>query len=167
MLGGRSELRLPPAETLHLTLVFLGHRPAGDLATIEDAALEAVADLPRARLRAGEVVPVPRGRPRLLALDLLDPAGEAAEIASAVGRALEPAGLHQPERQAFWPHMTLARIRSAGRRAGRSAGDLGLRTGLGLAEDEDLVFDRVAIYRSQLSPAGARYEALAHVELGT
>ncbi|HKP91978.1 MAG TPA: 2'-5' RNA ligase family protein, partial [Thermoleophilaceae bacterium] len=110
LIAGRDDLRPSPAATLHLTLAFLGRRPEAEIPAIARAALEAVKALPVAELRPGDVVPVPRrGSPRLFALDLEDADGRGAAIQSAAGAALAGAGLWEPERRDWWPHVTLAR----------------------------------------------------------
>jgi 2'-5' RNA ligase len=107
-------------------------------------------------LRAGDVVPIPRrGAPRLFALDLADEDGRAAQVQAAVARALEP--WYEPEKRPFWPHVTLARVRK-GERAKPLAG-------IEPPRDEFTARD-VTLYRSRLSPKGARYEAIERVRLG-
>jgi 2'-5' RNA ligase len=71
---------------------------------------------------------------------------------------LSAAGLYEPERRAFRPHATVARLR-ARERAPRE---------LGIGGPEPIVFDgeAVTLYRSRLSRAGARYEPLERVVLG-
>lgn len=120
-------------------------------------ALGAVAGLTAPLLAARAVVGVPRRCPRLLALDLGDPEARAAAVQEAVVGALAAAGMHAPEERPFWPHLTLARV------GGARASSRG--RGVEVPSHPDppargLVFDTVALYRSHLSPAGARYEAL-------
>ena len=148
-LGGREELRLPGPESLHVTLAFLGARDEATIEALARAGLSAVAGRSPVVLRARRVVAVPRRRPRLLALDLDDLEGGPGDVATAVAGALAGAGLYEPGVRAFWPHVTLARVR--GKRAG---GPLPAPPAIPFA------FDRVTLYRSHLSPAGARYEAV-------
>jgi 2'-5' RNA ligase len=154
-LGGRGELRLLPPESLHLTLAFIGHRPESEVEAIGAAALGAVASLAPARLRPVGVVGVPPRRPRLFALDLAEEDGGATAIAHAVWDALEAGGWYEREKRPFWPHVTLARVRK-GERAGRVDAEPRL---------EPFTASEVTLYRSLLSPKGARYEAVVRTHL--
>jgi 2'-5' RNA ligase len=151
----RRDLRPVPAEALHVTLVFIGHRPEDEIPAIASAVTESVRGLPPAALRATAVVPVPkRGPPRLFALDLEDDGGRAGAVQAAVSRALEP--WYEPEKRPFWPHVTLARVRK-GERAKRLVVE---------PPDERFEASEVTLYRSRLSPKGASYEALERARLG-
>ncbi len=145
-----------PDESLHLTLVFLGHLPERDRERVAATSLEAVGTLPAARLRPTGLVGVPRGRPRLFSLELDDEGGRAAAIQAAASGALAAASLYEPERRPFWPHLTIARVRGGQRvkRLDAAVPELAIEA------------RRVTLYRSHLSPRGARYEALDGVELG-
>jgi RNA 2',3'-cyclic 3'-phosphodiesterase len=167
----RAELRDPAlrpsrAETLHVTLAFLGYHPEREVERIADAALGIAAEAPPIALRP-EPVPVPRGRPRLYAIDA--DSDETMALQSEVERRLVDARLYEPEKRDFWPHLTVARVRSEkpppGRRRGKPArverppGPLPE----GLLEPFRGV--RVALYRSHLRPSGAEYESVAQTEL--
>jgi 2'-5' RNA ligase len=69
--------------------------------------------------------------------------------------------VYEPERRPFWPHVTLARVRGAGRGGGPRVEPIALAP-------PEATFDarQVTLYRSHLSPRGARYEPLERVELG-
>jgi RNA 2',3'-cyclic 3'-phosphodiesterase len=150
----RRELRPVPVEALHVTLVFLGHRPEEEIPQIAAAVRASASGLRAASLRAVEVVPVPkRGPPRLFALDVEDEGGRAAAIQAAVSSALEP--WYEPEKRPFWPHVTLARVRK-----GERARPLEIE-----APDEEYEASEVTLYRSRLSPRGASYEALERTPL--
>jgi 2'-5' RNA ligase len=154
--GERDDLRLVAATSLHVTLAFLGSRPEAEIEPIAAAVSGAVGGLRAARLEVAGVKPVPPRRPRLFALDLDDVDGGAGAIQAAVSDALEAGGFYTPERRAFWPHVTLARV----------------RRGVPRVEPIELpppkaVFEarRVTLYRSRLSPRGASYDALERAEL--
>jgi 2'-5' RNA ligase len=152
-LGGRDELRLVPAEALHVTLVFLGHLPEEEIPRIA-AALRASGRAPR--LAAVGLEPVPPRQPRLLALDLVDEDGRAGAIQAGISDALSALGLYEAEQRPFWPHVTLARVRKGARTRPIEAPDPPAEPWTGAA---------VTLYRSRLSRAGARYEALERVPL--
>jgi RNA 2',3'-cyclic 3'-phosphodiesterase len=148
------DLRLVAPEALHVTLVFLGHLPEEEIPRIAEAIAPPPMEAPV--LTASGVKPVPPRRPRLFALDLDDEDGRAGRIQGAVSDALVALGLYEPEKRPFWPHVTLARVRKGGR-VGR----------LDVAEppSEPWAAEAVTLYRSRLSPKGARYEPLRRVGL--
>jgi 2'-5' RNA ligase len=157
LIAGRDDLRPSAATTLHLTLAFLGRRPEAEIPPIARSALEAVAALPPAVLRPGDVVPVPRrGAPRLFALDLDDEEGRGAAIQAAAGGALAAAGLWEPERRTWWPHLTLARVKARERAEPLAAAE---------PAPGPLHAPLVTLYRSALRPQGAQYDPLERVEL--
>jgi 2'-5' RNA ligase len=157
-LRGREDLRPVAPESLHLTLVFLGYRPEKEVPAIAETVLRAVAGLHAARLRPLRVAAVPPRRPRLFALDLDDEGGRAAAAQSALSDALAARRFYRPEKRPFWPHVTFARVKRDAR-----AAPLDAEPPPGEAFDAG----EVTLYRSLLSPRGARYEALARVELGS
>ncbi|HLL87032.1 MAG TPA: RNA 2',3'-cyclic phosphodiesterase [Thermoleophilaceae bacterium] len=160
------DLRPVPLDALHITLVFLGNRLEQEVETVVEHGLRAeVADLPAPVLVPTEVVPIPRRRPRLFALDLADGDGGAQAVHAAVSRALTAASLYEPERRPFWPHLTLARVRGTRRRSPPGRDVPALRAAPPPAAP--LICDRVTLYRSHLSPHGARYEPLARTRLRT
>jgi RNA 2',3'-cyclic 3'-phosphodiesterase len=156
LVRGRDDLRPAAAETLHLTLVFLGYQAEKDIPAIAERALGAARDLPAAELRPSAVTPLPRRAPRLFALDLDDEGGRAAAIQSAASDALARGRWYRPERREWWPHLTLARVKRD-RRAEplEPAGPL----------PGPVVAPIVTLYRSTLRPQGAIYTPLERVEL--
>jgi len=151
---GRSVRLVRPA-SLHVTLVFLGHHPEGEVDAIREAALSGVAALPAPALAAAALKGVPPRRPRLWALDLDDPEQRSAAVHEAVASPLVAGGWYEPEKRPFWPHVTLARVR-ARRRAPRIDAD---------PPPLSFVASEVVLYRSRLSRAGADYEPLARATL--
>jgi 2'-5' RNA ligase len=159
-LAGRKDLRPVAAEALHVTLVFLGYLPEKEIGTVAATAfgaLGALGGLAPPRLAITEVRPVPPRDPRLFALDLSDEDGRATAIHSAAADALAAARLYRPEKRQFWPHLTVARVKRGERRAPPVDGK-GLPGAPFNAAD-------VTLYRSHLSPRGARYEALERLSL--
>jgi RNA 2',3'-cyclic 3'-phosphodiesterase len=156
-------LRAVPEESLHLTLVFLG----GVLPEEVEPAAAAV--------REGEGSPAPlmelldpvgkpsRGRAGIWMLPVLSAGAE--QLQAEVSGRLVAAGLYKPEGRPFWPHVTVARVRSerpGSRRPAvveRPPGELS-----GPLYDPFLGV-RLTLYRSELQSAGARYVPLAQVEL--
>ena len=156
LVPSRPDLRPVPVEALHVTMVFIGHRPEEEVDEIAAAFEGSVRGLRAATLRATAVVPIPRRGPaRLFAVDLEDEGGHAGSVQAAVSDALE--AWYEPEKRPFWPHVTLARVRR-GERA----------KGLDVEPPRDsFTASEVTLYRSRLSPKGASYEPIVRIELGS
>jgi RNA 2',3'-cyclic 3'-phosphodiesterase len=165
--SARGSLRLLNAESLHLTLCFLGSRPVGEIEALAAALAAAVEDA--CELSVGAPLWLPPRRPHALAVEIHDRDGELARVQERVGGALVGASSWQPERRRFRPHITLARVRGrvgGGRRATTGTAGAGVdRPGreLSLPPTPRLRFtpETIVLYRSWLEPAGATYEALA------
>ena len=160
--GPVGPLRIVRPESLHVTLAFLGHHPA-EAADRAAALLREVAPRPVRLTPAGELVPMPRSRPRLVALGLESP--DAVAIHAELAPRLVAEGLWEPERRPFWPHVTLVRARGGKHeRSARKA----LRGPLPALPDELLEpfgAVRLALYRSLLRPDGSQYVSLANLDL--
>jgi 2'-5' RNA ligase len=154
--AGRDDLRPVAAGALHVTLVFLGYRPEKEIDAIAAAAFQPLRGLAPVALRPAGVRALPPRRPRLFALDLEDPGGACVTLQAAAEGALAAGRFHRPEKRAFWPHITLARVKRDRRAEPLEAG-----------EDPSGPFEAadVVLYRSHLSPRGARYEPLARLQL--
>ncbi|HEV2814099.1 MAG TPA: RNA 2',3'-cyclic phosphodiesterase [Solirubrobacteraceae bacterium] len=152
--AARDGLRLVPAESLHVTLAFLGHRPEEDAEAVAGA-LEGVPAAP-VRLRLGAPAWLPPRRPGVLAVDLVDCDGACARMQSAVSATLVDLGVFTPERRAFRPHVTVARVRK-GARVDRDVPEI--------ADAGTFAATSVTLYRSLLSPKGASYHALTRTPL--
>jgi RNA 2',3'-cyclic 3'-phosphodiesterase len=147
----RSGVRVVPREHLHITLAFLGHRPAGELAAIVTAlrasAAEARDDVQLAAARYRETRAV-----SMLVLD--DLGGGATAFAGDLQGRLEALGVYRREGRPWLPHVTVARFRDRPR----------LR--LEPPSMGTFVPSDAAAYLSRLHPGGARYEVLESVALG-
>jgi RNA 2',3'-cyclic 3'-phosphodiesterase len=164
---GKRELRDPalrtvPAESLHITLAFLGYLPEREIERLRGIVAGLKAAAPTIRL--GEPVAKPSlRRARLFALPAESP-GTAALQAELEPRLIEER-LYKAEKHAFWPHVTVARVKSA-RRGSKRPGMVESPPGaLPRALLEPVRCVRVTLYRSELNPQGARYTPLAQVEL--
>jgi|SRR5215208_146391 len=145
-----------PDEALHVTLVFLGHRPAGDVERLA-ACVRACAG-PAADLALGSGLLLPPRRARVLCAEVRDGSGALAALQGRLVRALAAADLHEPERRPYRPHATVARLRAGARAPRMTPRDGPERVGF---EGES-----VTLYRSRLSPSGARYEPVERVAIG-
>ena len=145
-----------PDEALHVTLVFIGHRPAGDAERV--AAVVRACAGPADDLVLGPGLLLPPRRARVLCAEVRDGSGALAGLQGRLARELAAAGLHEPEKRPFRPHATVARLR-ARQRPPRSVPPDG-------PEPVAFAGESVTLYRSRLSPGGARYEPLERVAIG-
>jgi len=155
--GASRPLRLLEAELLHLTLCFLGERPTIEIEQIAALLGDGVRTV--GELSVGAPLWLPPRRPRVLAVEVHDPAGALVRLHESLSRALaesigwEPEG-RRPQR--FRPHITLARMRED---AAPRERELPPTPALAFTPRE------VVLYRSWLAPEGASYEALASATL--
>jgi 2'-5' RNA ligase len=141
--------RVVPREHLHLTLAFLGSRPATELGEI-------VRVLRDASNAAGPIsfAPVRWRETRSVGMIVLrDVTGEATALASRVHGGLAGLGVYRPEARPWLPHLTVLRFRDRPRLAPP------------LPEMRTFVPSGAAAYLSHLHPSGARYEVLESVSL--
>jgi 2'-5' RNA ligase len=144
-------VRVVPRDHLHVTLAFLGHRPAAELGPIVEelrrAAAAASSDLRLAPTRYRETRSV-----AMLVLD--DEHGRATALADELQAGLERLGVYRREPRGWLPHLTVARFRERPR----------LR--LEPPDVGTFVPSDAAAYLSRLRPSGAQYEVLETVPLG-
>jgi RNA 2',3'-cyclic 3'-phosphodiesterase len=147
---GLSDVRHVRREHLHVTLAFLGQRPAGELGAIVAALREAAAGAGEIRL-----TPVRYREARSVGMLVLeDEGGSAAVLAGDLQQRLEGLGVYRREGRPWLPHLTVARWRDRPH----------LRPGLPTVGT--FVPSDAAAYLSRLHPVGARYEVLESVALG-
>ena len=149
--AGADGVRVVPRDHLHLTLAFLGSRPAVELDAIvgelRAAATSAPADLRLAPSRYRETRSV-----AMLVLD--DVGGGATAFATDLGHRLEALGVYELEERPWLPHVTVGRFRTRPR--------LRLEPPpLGTFVPSD-----AAAFLSRLRPGGAQYVALESIALG-
>src|SRR5262245_45301342 len=145
-------VRAVPRDHLHVTLAFLGHRPAAELEGIVRALREAAASAP-ADLR---FAPTCYRETRSVGMIVFDDlGGGATTLAEDVQGRLERLGVFRREDRPWLPHLTVARFTS--------------RPGLRLEPPAvgTLVPSDAAAYLSRLRPGGARYEVLETVALAS
>lgn len=164
---GREELRDPALrvvrpESLHITLAFLGYQPEKEIETLGEIVRGLRSPAPTIALADPVAKPSSR-RARLFALPATSLA--AVTLQSELEEALVGRRLYKPEKRPFWPHVTVARAKSAGRGSKRPAGVESPPGRLPKALLEPALCVRVTLYRSELKPQGARYAPLAQVEL--
>ena len=160
-------LRRVLPESLHMTLVFLGMRPAADVEAIARAAFSEVDSTAPVIEIDPDPVGLPRGKhPRLYALGARSEGAVA--LHGQVERGLVEAGFHAAEKRPFWPHVTVARVRPAkggGRRPARVERPPGPFAEHTFLRPTPLV--RLTLFRSLTGRGGAVYEPMAELELPT
>jgi 2'-5' RNA ligase len=143
-------VRVVPREHLHVTLAFLGHRPAGELEPIVGALRDAAAAVGEIRLTPARY----RETRSVGMLVLEDDGGTAALLAGDLQERLERLGVYRREGRPWLPHLTVARWRERP------------RVRLEPPAMGTFVPSDAAAYLSRLHPGGARYEVLESVALG-
>jgi RNA 2',3'-cyclic 3'-phosphodiesterase len=158
-------LRVVRPEALHMTLVFLGYQNEKDVKAIAKEAFDVDSQAPAVEL-VREPVGVPPGkRPRLIAL-AANSDGTVA-LQKQVEERLVEARFYEPEKRAFWPHLTVARVKPEAPKSRKPA--LITTPPHPLPEHMFRFFrpTRLVLFKSHLRRSGAEYEALAELELPT
>ncbi len=165
--GSRGALRILEADSLHLTLCFLGSRPVAEI----DAFARALVSCGEhaCELSLGAPLWLPRRRPHALAVEVHDHGGQLAAVHERLSAELASVSGWLPERRRFTPHVTVARVRRGARARSRSAASSAANaTGeRPLPATPRLSFapDALVLFRSWLAAEGASYEALASCQL--
>ena len=141
--------RVVPPANLHVTLAFLGSRPAGELPGILDVLAAAAHDTAPPRF---DVTGYRETRSvGMLTLD--EAGGNGAELAGRVQGELAALGVYRPEARPWLPHVTVLRFRERPRLHPEPPA-------LGWMSSD------AAAFLSRLHPSGARYEVLESFRLG-
>lgn len=154
--AARVGARWVPENYLHVTLRFLGEIPASRLPEVQTAMATAAAAMGPTELRAGPVLALGGRRARVIALELTA-APPLARLVATLDRELARLGF-PPEGRSFRAHVTLARLRRPG-----PVGDW--LEGLTVDPASEIVAE-IVLFRSELTPSGARYTRLAGAPLG-
>jgi 2'-5' RNA ligase len=142
--------RVVPRGHLHITLAFLGSRPAEELAAIADTLRGAAAGTGEIVLSAERY----RETRSVGMVVLREETEEGGRLAERLFGGLEGLGVYERERRPWLPHVTVVRFRTRPR-LDPPVPDLGT---FGPSD--------AAVYMSALRPSGAQYEVLESVPLG-
>jgi len=148
--GEAGGVRVLDREQLHVTLAFLGSRPAGELDAI-------ATELRAAALAAEPATLTVKGYRETRSVGMLvldDEGGRAASLAVDLHERLERLGVYERERREWLPHLTVIRFRERPR----------LKPSL--PELGPFVTSEAAVYMSTLRPSGAQYSVLESVGVG-
>jgi RNA 2',3'-cyclic 3'-phosphodiesterase len=158
-------LRIVRPEALHITLVFLGYQAEKDIKAIAKAAFATDAEAPAVELQADPLGIPPGKRPRLIALGANS--DETVALQAGVEERLVAGGFYEPEKRAFWPHLTVARVKPE---APKSRKPALIRTEPHSLPEHMFRFfrpTRLVLFKSHLRRSGAEYEPMAELELPT
>jgi RNA 2',3'-cyclic 3'-phosphodiesterase len=158
-------LRIVRPEALHITLVFLGYQAEKDIKAIAKAAFATDAEAPAMELQADPLGIPPGKRPRLIALGANS--DETVALQAGVEERLVAGGFYEPEKRAFWPHLTVARVKPE---APKSRKPALIRTEPHSLPEHMFRFfrpTRLVLFKSHLRRSGAEYEPMAELELPT
>lgn len=148
-----TKARWAPVENQHLTLKFLGATPVDMLEAVTSTCAMVATGRGPARLALTELGAFPsRTRIRVLWVGIDDPSGLLTLLADDLDRAFEPLGFAS-EGRAYTPHLTLARFKLP----------VPLKSGFPAIDTSDIgsfELSEITLFRSHLSPKGARYEAI-------
>ena len=143
--------RLVGRDQLHVTLAFLGGRPAAEVQSIAGALRESVGAV------VGELVfrPLRYRETRSVGMLVLeDEARLARALAEELHGRLERLGVYRREARPWLPHVTVLRLRQRSRLAPE------------LPRLGEFSPSEAAVYHSVLRPTGAQYEVLDRIALG-
>lgn len=152
-------LRWTAEPALHLTLRFLGDMAAADVARLRDAVHAIAARHGPQRMRIGGLGAFPSLRRANILWVGLDGGPPLLSFQHDIGLAMSRLGYGRDQKP-FRPHITVARLRSGARAPDveRLAGSYTFRS--------EVAVTTVDIMQSHPGAAGARYHAVARVELG-
>ena len=151
-----------------MLLLFLGHRPQRELVPCLEAIRDLCAQAPAPLIELGDLEARGRRptRPRLFALPARSPGVEVLQLGFCSAFESRGLALHEPRQRAFWPHLTVARVRTEERPSRRplvlkKMPDRPLPAGL----RQPFRAESVGLYSSELRPDGARYRLLGRADL--
>jgi 2'-5' RNA ligase len=142
--------RVVARANLHVTLAFLGSRPAAEVRRLRKPLAAAARDAGSIEFSARRY----RETRSVGMVVLDDPTGEGGRLAERIFDGLEALGVYKREKRPWLPHVTVLRFRSPPRLQPPVPD-------LGTFSPSD-----AAVYHSRLRPSGAQYEVLEHVALG-
>ena len=155
------DVRWVPEQNLHVTLWFLGEVAAERTAAIEEA-LQPPSELAPFTIDVSGVGIFPlSGPPRILWLGIARGADSLTACYSELSARLAVLGF-APERRPYYPHITIGRVKNAGRGAARAAREACRAIA---ARPGSQRVPAMTLFQSRLSGRGAEYVPLLRVPL--
>jgi 2'-5' RNA ligase len=152
-----ARISCPPPERQHLTLKFLGDTDP-DTVPVLSAALAKISFQPFLLQLEGAGFFPSAARPSVLWAGVGQGADALADLAGQVNEALAPLGF-APEKRPFHPHLTLGRVRAAGRADWNAVQRL-----VAGCSWPGLRVSRFVLWKSELKPGGAVYTPLGEFD---
>ena len=150
-------------EHIHVTLKFFGSIPSARVDQIHEVIRDGGIQIAPFRLNVESIGVFPHLRsPKVLWAGLTGEVNKLLGLHDQVLVLLEPLGFPIEEKP-FYPHVTLARIKSNWSKVGTALKDTGFLDAQEIVSD--WVVDRVVLYKSELTPSGAHYTSLWSVPL--
>jgi RNA 2',3'-cyclic 3'-phosphodiesterase len=160
----QGDVRWVKTEQLHLTLKFLGNIPSDSVAAVKNALAQACAGVGPFHLLARGIGFFPHTRsPRVIWVGFEDDANVLADLQRGIERFVEPF-LEKPGAEKFRPHATLGRFQKYRRHKTEQL--LPRALALGKHVFGKWRVEGVGLFRSELSPDGARHSPVAIFPLG-
>jgi RNA 2',3'-cyclic 3'-phosphodiesterase len=157
-LAPKARLTWVPIDRMHLTIRFLGEVDSARLGALEST-FAAPFETPAFALSLGGAGAFPsRGAPRVLWLGVEHGLADLQRLEREVSGRLEVAGF-PPDRRAFNPHLTLARVRTP-----QGLGLPALLDGVDPPDGSGSV-DAITLFESRLSPTDRTYTPLRRTSL--
>lgn len=153
------------ADSIHLTMKFLGDVSPGKLDAVRSKAQELTSDSEEMRLTVGDFGVFPNmERPRVLWIGVSESTGELQRLKADLEEGMEDLGF-EPERRGFTPHLTVGRVR---RNIGRGQREelAGALHRVQVGDLGEMNAHELTLFRSDLKPSGAVYTALDRFPLG-
>jgi RNA 2',3'-cyclic 3'-phosphodiesterase len=140
----------------HLTIKFIGEIPRGCVERFSRAAERATANLSSFNLVVAGAGAFPtKGPPKVLWLGIDDPTGQLTMLQSRLEQECAREGFGQ-EARAFYPHLTIARLRKA--QGARELAEAHRKLGFASV---DVTVSELLVIRSDLSSAGSKYTTIS------
>ena len=148
---------------LHITLKFLGNIPPNRVIEISALIDEVGRRHPAFNITLDQIGAFPKiDYPRVIWVGVTQGREKIAAIAQNLESILEKIGLAR-EKRAFHAHVTLGRLKSPQARTGLKEGVVKLQDSINLS----LPVDKITLFKSTLSPAGAEYTPLHQAKLAS
>jgi len=151
------------SEGIHLTLRFLGEIDEETLAAVDERLKQLAPSCEPIPLSASGLgfFPGPE-KPRIVWAGLAGGEGRLSDLQGRVHQLVEDLPVHPEKDREFTPHLTLARIPNFRAASGVSA----ILQAASEARFGEFTVDRLFLYKSRLTPEGARYTKLKEYPLG-
>lgn len=149
-------------ENIHLTVRFLGNVLEEQIGSVQEGIRRAVANARPFRMEVEEIGVFPNIKyPRIIWLGVREPTHALIELENRVSEEMEILGFAREEKK-FSPHLTLGRIKSL---QGKNRFLQALHSPSQALEGEEMMVEKVVLFRSELKRTGAVHTELSSISL--